>query len=195
MKPVYVVLSGGLSRRFGEPKAFAMWKNKPLYQWCKQAVGGEALILSHPGLTERFKSYGEKTVWEDIEPFRGKGPLAGIYTAMEHEEGDIYVVLACDTPLIRHATIKALTEQLTPESDAVVAVADGRAQPLAAVYHKRIKHIIYEQLLQDELKIKSFLDRIRVKYIEAQAIGAESWEFLNVNKKSDLKKIEAFFPE
>ncbi|MEC1262314.1 molybdenum cofactor guanylyltransferase [Bacillus swezeyi] len=195
MKPVHIVLSGGLSRRFGEPKAFALWKNKPLYQWCKQAFGGEALILSRPGLTDRFRSYGEKKVLEDVEPFEGKGPLAGIYTAMVREEGDVYVILACDTPLIRKSTISALKEQMTPADDAVVTVADGRAQPLVAVYHKRVKHILYDQLRRDELKISCFLERIRVKYIEAHVIGAEPWEFINVNKKSDLDKIETIFSE
>lgn len=71
---------------------------------------GEALILSRPELTERFKARGETAVLEDAEPFKGKGPLAGIYTAMAYEEGDIYTVLACDTPLIRKETVAALKQ-------------------------------------------------------------------------------------
>ncbi|MCY7855437.1 molybdenum cofactor guanylyltransferase [Bacillus sonorensis] len=195
MKPVYVLLAGGLSSRFGDPKAFALWKNKPLYQWCKQALGGEALILSRPGLTDRFKSQGETAVLEDVEPFKGKGPLAGIYTAMEHQDGDIYIVLACDTPLIRNETISSLKKQIASGADAVVPVAGGRAQPLAAVYHKRVKQTICEQLRRDELKISDFLDRISVKYIDAEKIGAKNEEFVNVNKKSDLERLEAFYPE
>ena len=70
MKEIHVILSGGLSRRFGEPKAFARWKGKPLYQWCKQALGDDVLILSRPGLTERFIELGEKAVLEDIEPYK-----------------------------------------------------------------------------------------------------------------------------
>ena len=101
---------------------------------------------------------------------------------------------ACDTPLVRQETISALKRQLTPADDAVVPVADGRAQPLVAVYHRRVKSVLHEQLQQNELKISSFLDRIRVKYIEADAVGAEPWEFINVNKKSDLEEIEPFFP-
>ncbi|EWH21543.1 molybdenum cofactor guanylyltransferase [Bacillus haynesii] len=194
MKEIHVILSGGLSRRFGEPKALARWKGKPLYQWCKQALGDDVLILSHPGLTERFIELGEKAVLEDIEPFRGKGPLAGMYTAMERAEGECYIFSACDTPLVRKETISALKRQMTPGVDAVVPVADGRAQPLVAVYHRRVKSVLLEQLQQNELKISSFLNRIRVKYIEADAVGAEPREFINVNKKSDLDKIEPFFP-
>nr|UAL16304.1 molybdenum cofactor guanylyltransferase [Bacillus paralicheniformis] len=185
---------GGLSRRFGEPKAFARWQGKPLYQWCKRALGGDVLILSRPGLTERFKEFGEKAVLEDIEPFSGRGPLAGMYTAMVRAEGECYIFSACDTPLVRQETISALKQQMTPADDAVVPVADGRAQPLVAVYSRRVKSVLLEQLQQNELKISSFLDRIRVKYIEADRVGAEPWEFINVNKKSDLDKIEPFFP-
>ncbi|ATH91239.1 molybdenum cofactor guanylyltransferase [Bacillus glycinifermentans] len=192
MKPVHVILAGGLSSRFGEPKAFALWKNKPLYQWCKQALGGEALILSRPELTGRFKASGETAVLEDAEPFKGKGPLAGIYTAMSCEEGDIYTVLACDTPLIRKETVAALKQLIGTGADAVVPVAGGRAQPLAAVYHKRVKQTIYEQLCRDQLKISDFLSQICVEYVEAGEIGAKKDEFTNVNKKSDLERIEPF---
>lgn len=150
--------------------------------------------MSRPGLTERFIELGEKAVLEDLEPFRGKGPLAGMYTAMERTEGECYIFSACDTPLVRKETISALKRQMTPADDAVVPVADGRTQPLIAVYHRRVKSVLLEQLQQNELKISSFLDRIRVKYIEAEAVGAEPREFINVNKKSDLDKIEPFFP-
>ncbi|MDA1475731.1 molybdenum cofactor guanylyltransferase [Bacillus changyiensis] len=193
MKPVHVLLAGGLSRRFGEPKAFALWENKPFYQWCKQAMGGKVVILSHSELLDRFKNNGEISVIEDIDPFKGKGPLAGIYTAMEHQDGDCYVVLACDTPLIRQNTMTTLKKSMSLETDAVVIVANGQVQPLVAVYHKRVKPVLYEQLCQNELKLSNFLSRIRVTYIHAETIGAKASEFFNMNEKSDLEIIKEGF--
>lgn len=40
MKRVNVILAGGASRRFGEPKAFAKWKGGMFYEQVKKAFGG-----------------------------------------------------------------------------------------------------------------------------------------------------------
>jgi molybdopterin-guanine dinucleotide biosynthesis protein A len=75
-----------------------------------------------------------------------------------------------------------------------VPVAGGRAQPLAAVYHKRVKQTSsMNSFVADQLKISRFpLAAFASEYVEAGEIGAKEDEFTNVNKKSDLERIEAF---
>lgn len=38
MKRVNVILAGGASRRFGEPKAFAKWKGGMFYEQAKKSL-------------------------------------------------------------------------------------------------------------------------------------------------------------
>ena len=102
MSVVNVILAGGASRRFGEPKASHMYQGKPLYEHVKkQLLDGQTIIISHPVLLPFFEARGEQAVWLDDEQMRGCGPLAGIYTAMQKQDADWYLVTACDMPFIR----------------------------------------------------------------------------------------------
>lgn len=105
MKHVNVLLAGGASRRFGEPKAFVKWKGRMFYECAKEALGEQTVIISRPEFIDRFQENGENEVYQDAEPFQGMGPLAGIYTAFKKTDGDLYTVLSCDTPLIQRRTM------------------------------------------------------------------------------------------
>lgn len=56
MDVVNVILAGGASRRFGEPKASYMYQGKPLYEHVKkQLLKGQTVIISHPSLLTFLK--------------------------------------------------------------------------------------------------------------------------------------------
>ncbi|MCY7783912.1 MULTISPECIES: molybdenum cofactor guanylyltransferase [unclassified Bacillus (in: firmicutes)] len=190
MEQINVLLAGGASRRFGEPKAFVNWRGRMFYEWAKMALGEHAVIISRPEFIDRFQENGETEVYPDAEPFQGMGPLAGIYTAFKKTDGDLYTVLSCDTPLIQRRTMLELKRLMTDGTDAVVPVSDGREQPLIAIYHKRIMPILYDQLSEKRLRISDFLGRISVRYIQAEEIGANPAEFININTRDDFNCLE-----
>ncbi|MGG0776980.1 MULTISPECIES: molybdenum cofactor guanylyltransferase [Bacillus] len=190
MKHINVLLAGGASRRFGEPKAFVKWKGRMFYEWAKQALGEHTVIISRPEFIDRFQENGENEVYQDADPFQGMGPLAGIYTAFKKTDGDLYTVLSCDTPLIQRRTMLKLQCLMTPGIDAVVPISDGREQPLIAIYHKRIMPILYDQLSEKRLRISDLLGQISVCYVQAEEIGANPAEFVNVNTRDDFRRLE-----
>ncbi|MCY8202549.1 MULTISPECIES: molybdenum cofactor guanylyltransferase [unclassified Bacillus (in: firmicutes)] len=190
MEQINVLLAGGASRRFGEPKAFVNWRGRMFYEWAKMALGEHAVIISRPEFIDRFQENGETEVYPDAEPFQGMGPLAGIYTAFKKTDGDLYTVLSCDTPLIQRRTMLELKRLMTDGTDAVVPVSDGREQPLIAIYHKRIMPILYDQLSEKRLRISDLLGRISVRYIQAEEIGANPAEFININTRDDFNCLE-----
>ncbi|MHC5564433.1 molybdenum cofactor guanylyltransferase [Bacillus spizizenii] len=190
MKHTNVLLAGGASRRFGEPKAFVNWRGKMFYEWAKKALGEHTVIISRPEFIDRFQENGEIEVYQDAEPFQGMGPLAGIYTAFKKTDGDLYTVLSCDTPLIQRRTMLGLKRLMTEGIDAVVPISDGREQPLIAIYHKRIMPILYDQLSEKRLRISDLLGRISVCYVQAEEIGANPAEFINVNTRDDFRRLE-----
>ncbi|AEP86402.1 molybdenum cofactor guanylyltransferase [Bacillus spizizenii] len=190
MKHTNVLLAGGASRRFGEPKAFVNWRGKMFYEWAKKALGEHMVIISRPEFIDRFQENGEIEVYQDAEPFQGMGPLAGIYTAFKKTDGDLYTVLSCDTPLIQRRTMLELKRLMTEGIDAVVPISDGREQPLIAIYHKRIMPILYDQLSEKRLRISDLLGRISVCYVQAEEIGANPAEFINVNTRDDFRRLE-----
>lgn len=190
MKHINVLLAGGASRRFGEPKAFVNWRGKMFYEWAKKALGEHTVIISRPEFIDRFQENGEIEVYQDAEAFQGMGPLAGIYTAFKKTDGDLYTVLSCDTPLIQRRTMMELKRLMTEGIDAVVPISDGREQPLIAIYHKRIMPILYDQLSEKRLRISDLLGRISVCYVQAEEIGANPPEFINVNTRDDFRRLE-----
>ncbi|MDU0813047.1 molybdenum cofactor guanylyltransferase [Bacillus siamensis] len=192
MKRVNVILAGGASRRFGEPKAFAKWKGGMFYEQAKKAFGcGETVIISRPEHIKKFLANKERHVFADVPQFRGMGPLAGIYTAMKQTEGETYTVISCDTPLVTRKTMAALEMKLTGNADAVIPICENREQPLLAVYHKRVQEVLFDQLAQNKLKMADTLKHLSVCYVQAEDIGAGPEEFVNINTPDDYARLLA----
>ncbi|PCK21772.1 molybdenum cofactor guanylyltransferase [Bacillus pumilus] len=184
-----VILAGGASRRFGEPKASHLYQGKPLYEHVKkQLLDGQIIIISHPELVPFFKARGEQDVWLDDEEVRGCGPLAGMYTAMKKKEADWYLVTACDMPFIRKETAQTLSSYCKEHVDVVVPFVQGRLQPLFALYHRRCFPIIHACLNENQLAIKELLQKLNVHVVPEDELAVTSKEFHNINKRSDLRE-------
>lgn len=187
MDVVNVILAGGASRRFGEPKASYMYQGKPLYEHVKkQLLKGQTVIISHPSLLTFFKERGERDVWLDDEQVRGYGPLAGMYTAMQKKEAAWYLVTACDMPFIRRETAEALSSYCSEHVDAMIPLVQGRLQPLFALYHHRCLPAIDACLKENQLAMKDLIQRLKVRIVSEEELNATPNEFRNINKRNDL---------
>ncbi|HWO96245.1 MAG TPA: molybdenum cofactor guanylyltransferase [Bacillus sp. (in: firmicutes)] len=192
MKIIGILLAGGQSRRFGQPKAFAVYKEKHFYEWAKEALKpnvDEMVIVSHPSLKREFERRGERHVVEDAAPFQGKGPLAGIYTVMKQYDGDWYVVLPCDTPEVTPLIIQNIESFIAEDIEAVIPVIDGKFQPLTAMYHKRTKSTIGDLLAEGEYRVKSLLDRCRVRWTTEEELRVDGEEFKNINDQISFQEL------
>ena len=111
MKTAGIVLAGGLSRRFGSPKAFARFdsgifmneQSKRLESFCE-----EVIVVTREELLERFPQ-SVNTI-TDLPEVAGLGPLAGIYSAMETVDADAYVVLPCDMPYVDYSIMNGVRQ-------------------------------------------------------------------------------------
>lgn len=113
--------------------------------------------------------------------FPGAGPLAGLHAALLHAReargrgsragGGAVFLAACDLPglspeLVRHVTAGAPGETVSGEGAelawARVPVADGRFQPLAALYSPGCLSLAAENLRRDQRSMHRFLDQLTV---------------------------------
>ncbi|MBO9129175.1 molybdenum cofactor guanylyltransferase [Bacillus sp. 165] len=192
MKIVGIILAGGQSRRFGEPKAFATYKGQYLYEHALQALENQVqhiVLVSLPSLTKQFEYKSSITIIEDIQIYQGKGPLAGVYSAMEAYEADWYIVLPCDAPLITSSILKVIINCIKPNIDAVVPIIKGKYQPLIAAYKRSASSSIKRLLEEDNLRMMSLLKVLNVKYLQEQDFHISGNKFININNKSILHSL------
>lgn len=186
MKTVGIVLAGGLSRRFGSPKAFARHGKTYFYERAIQALRPfceEVVVVTRRELSERFPD--GLAVTTDIPEFEGCGPLAGMLSGMEFVEADRYIVLPCDMPLIDEKVIGRLIAQ--HEKDVTVVVVDGRVHPLVSVWDCKMKGVLRKTLQHKQFKVMAALQEVEVAFIEGHRLSEQAETvFLNMNRPTDL---------
>ena len=143
------VLTGGASERMGQDKALLELSGEPLVLRAARVLEGLCAVPTLVGAPERYGHLGLPVLADSEE---GKGPLAGIVTALRASDCEWNFILACDLPYLERnflAFISALVLEggadsgADPDSDnnsaidAVIPRIAGRWQPLCAIYHRR----------------------------------------------------------
>ena len=186
-KTVGIILAGGLSRRFGSPKAFAKLGEQYFYERAMDALASccaEVFVVTRPEQMQCFPS--SVNVKTDLARYAGLGPLAGILSVMESVEADRYAVLPCDMP---HVNSRAMTKLLVHHEKGVTAViSDGRYHPLVSIWDGQLKSAVKKALLNDQLSVMKLLSSQEAVWINGNSLtDDENRMFMNVNTPEDLE--------
>lgn len=184
---VGILLAGGLSRRFGSPKAFAELDGKAFYEYAHDALAAvceEVVIITRPELKGRFPLTLD--VISDTEKFAGFGPLAGIYTAMAERPASQYLVLPCDMPFIGAAETGKLMQAASPGADITALRADDHDIPLFSLWKGHIVGLLEKELDAEQLRVMVFMAKVETEWLDSSAIGNMD-TFRNINKPDLLK--------
>jgi molybdopterin-guanine dinucleotide biosynthesis protein A len=183
-----VVLAGGLSKRLGLDKSQLEFEG----EWLLQRILKQLATLSDNPLVvsndQQKLACLQVPVVPDARP--GMGPLGGIYSglqAMRHERG---LFVACDMPLLNLQLIQYMV-QLSPAFDVVIPRVGDETEPLHAVYSKACLHPMADLMDGGQRRVIHFFDRVRVRYIEPEEIGAfdpDHLSFFNINTPADLQR-------
>jgi molybdopterin-guanine dinucleotide biosynthesis protein A len=93
------------------------------------------------------------------------GPMAGLHAALTDCLSDALLVVTCDVPLFKRELGEYLVECLTPEYDAVLAVArDGRIHPYCGVYKKTTAALLEQHLATGQCCMWDVFDKMRVHH-------------------------------
>lgn len=186
MRTVGIVLAGGLSRRFGSPKAFARIRKEYFYERAVEALMphcDEVVIVTRPELKDAYPA--ELKIILDLPEVAGFGPLAGILSAMEFVEADRYVVLPCDMPYVNGSIVGQL---LYRHGEVVTAViAEGKHHPLVSVWDGNSKEPLRKQLGKGQFRVIKLLEKLDVTWIDGHLLtDDEQSVFRNINTPTDL---------
>jgi molybdopterin-guanine dinucleotide biosynthesis protein A len=163
-----ILLAGGRSRRMGRDKASLPWHGSTL---ARRAVGLLArcteppvIVVCAPG-QELPPLPDWVEVVRDAEP--GLGPLAGLATglAAAGPRAAVAAVCAVDAALAHPAVMSALLSALGT-APAVVPVADGRPQPLFAVYRTELAFLAAALVADGERRASTLGERAGARLVE-----------------------------
>ena len=197
MKLSVVIQSGGQSRRMGQNKALMPFHGQPLIARVAERmrpIAGELLVI-----TNQPQDYAFLNLPLEGDRVSGKGPLGGLFTALEAAHYELVVVVACDMPFVSPQLLQAEAELLEAEGwDVVIPELDGGLEPLHAVYRKAAcLPEIRRALEEGRLRLDSWLGDVRVyKMDEAhlRKVDPELHAFMNVNTPEEFQAAEGLDP-
>jgi molybdopterin-guanine dinucleotide biosynthesis protein A len=176
------VLAGGASSRMGRPKAALPY--------------GAGTLLEHQ--TRRLaETFEEVLVVVKKEPDFGIGParvvldrtaelaaIHGLARALEEARDRIFV-LAVDLPALTPAVARRIAERsLSSDALAVVPRADGRLQPLAAVWRKAALPELERRIGEGKRSLRSLAAAVGAEILEEGAwrdVDPSGAAFANLN--------------
>jgi molybdopterin-guanine dinucleotide biosynthesis protein A len=120
-----------------------------------------------------------------------RGPMTGIYSALNVPDVSDVFVTACDMPFINVILIQHMINKWDGKQDAVIPVFDKRPQPLFGIYSQKITGKIEDSIKNGRKSLWELLKRINVLYIkeeEVRSIDSEGRSFVNINTMEDFRR-------
>jgi molybdenum cofactor guanylyltransferase len=192
------VFVGGASQRMGCPKASLLLGGEEVLERQLRLLRSVARRVVVVGAPPAYLNGCDVPVVPDT--IAGRGPLAGIYTALLESRTEHNLVLGCDLPFVGRRLLDYLaTYAISCGSDVTVPRSrDGRLQPLCAVYRRRARNAVRTKLMLGENKISGFFSMVRrttIPWRELAGAGFLPSVFDNMNTPEDYeytrKRIEA----
>jgi len=205
-----VILTGGGSTRMGRPKAWLDLGGRPLLlQVARQvrplvreivvvAAQDQTLpALDEVTLDDPASSHAPTpcliTVIRDRVP--DLGPLPALALGLETIRAAHAFALACDAALVQRAVLQLLARERT-RARAVIPLWDGRAQPLVAIYARRLAPDLARLAASGERRLQAILQLTDVQQLAAeqfQGCDPEGVSFRSLNTPGDYAAARAIW--
>lgn len=140
-----------------------------------EAVGNATLV----GSPERYAQLPYRAI-ADLYP--GEGPLGGILTALRHSHAEWNLVVACDMPEVDSQMLKGLMAAAqAADCTVLMPVAEGRSQPLCAVYRRGCAAALEAEFARGVRKVTQALETAGCVRLPMR----QTRQFQNVNTPED----------
>lgn len=177
------ILCGGKSSRMGSEKRLVFFNGKTFVGHVFEAIiplCDTVFLVANPDNKEKY-AYPDTIT--DI--YADKGPVGGIYTALEHSHSENSLILSCDVPLLTTALLEELiTLHHKGNADITVVEDHDHVHPLIGIYGKNVKHLFETAVLQDELRLMKVLEWCSCQRLHIPE--ERSGELRNINTKAAL---------
>ncbi len=178
------VLAGGKSTRMGKDKGLSTLHAKYMVQHTLDLLQALNLPIKILASLPEYEQFGYPIV-KDLFP--DKGPLGGLFTALQTTQTEHILLLSCDMPLVKAHAIQQL---IYHDNEAlIVHFSYGKGNfPFPGRYHTKIKNDVLNNLKEEKLKMMLLLEQMNAQSISIA--DNQLPHFANVNCQQDLEKIE-----
>ena len=185
------VQAGGKSSRMGEDKALTRLAGIPLIERVLARIDGLAdEILITTNRPENLTHLNLRMASDEIP---GAGALHGLKTALSTAQGDVVLVLSCDTPFVSRELLEHLLDR-AHEADVIVPEHGEKYEPLQAVYNRAFcLPAVETALASGERRMVSFYPQVRILPVEEHVLSEldpTGLSFFNINTAQDLAQAE-----
>ncbi len=186
-----VILAGGKGRRLNSHKPLLDLTGRPLIEDMleKQTALFSEIMLVVDRDDSPLRVYASEHVRVVTDLVPGKGPLGGVYTALEAARSEFVFVMACDMPFACMELARLMMERALGHQ-AVVPRQGQLIEPLFAIYRRDVLPLVVARVARDDLTIYELLDEIDVVYLdeEVKTCDPSGLCFFNINTERDLEK-------
>lgn len=186
-----VILAGGESRRMKRDKLALPF-------------GAQSLLASAVGrFSQQFEDvyisvadgekYPEVQAKRIVDIYKGCGPLGGLHAALENLDVDGVFLVAADLPYADPLAAKRMIALAEDADICVMMDGESRYEPLFGYYRKSVLPFVHRALEAGDYKIAALFDKVKVRVVTREALGALWNERLlrNVNYPADYEKLRA----
>jgi uroporphyrin-III C-methyltransferase len=179
------ILCGGMSSRMGQEKGLVMYQNKPFVQHLIDLVKSLTNDLFLVTSNTDYAPFGYP-LQADIYP--NKGPVGGIYTALNFAKNHEVLILSCDVPLLEISLLQRLILVSETNKNAICYASTlHHDHPLVGVYPKSVVKMFEIALQSNELKLMHVIEKLEIKKMKVEE--EEVSQLQNINTKEDLNRM------
>lgn len=178
------ILAGGKSSRMGEDKGLKNIGHKPMIESVIQQLKKNFSVVKINTQNIDYKIFELQLIPDIIQD---KGPLGGIYTALNDSGGDIFVA-SCDIPLISSESIQYILKH-HKKGKVTVASYKGNIHPLFGIYTQEIVPKLKKKIENNKLKMRSFIEEVEADIVE-MSINFPTDFLANINTPEEIRSVE-----
>lgn len=186
-----LIIAGGKSSRMGRDKRWLNWQGRSFLEnilMKGEAAGfGEIIICaekSSANLEELTEHYPIRIVFDELQE---TGPLEGIRQGLRSMKNEYGWAVSCDMPFFDFSMEGKMLQALNlgdTELAAVVPVSEGRWQPLATLYGKKLLPYIEEAQSEGNGRLGYVIKK--AKHVKVNC-DDEKLSFFNINEEADYR--------
>lgn len=182
-----IILAGGKSRRMGTEKGLLRMSGKYMIEYAIDVLKEicDDIIISENSEVYNFLGY---PVIPDI--YSNSGPMGGIYSAMQHSNSDLNIVLSCDMPFVTKEMLIFLLDNTSNYDVVVPWYGDEKFEPMCAIYRQNTLPVFEKFIQNKNFKIPDAFKQLKINKLKMSK-DIEAYDpllFENINSKNELQK-------